>query len=75
MKAPAKSPFRIDPTGRLDVALYRLCTEHVLPLIEQRTGLQGLAAQLAPYAEAMIADTIPARSILPNPPKPRRRLC
>lgn len=75
MTTPSKSPVkRIDPTGRIDVLCYRLATEYLLPEIERCTGLSGLAAQLAPHAEAIIADMLPPKSILPKP-KPRRRLC
>jgi hypothetical protein len=66
---------RVDSRGRLDVLAYRLAERHVLPMIEARTGISGLAEQLKPYLEAFIADCIPQKSILPLPPKPRRKLC
>jgi len=70
VKAPAKP---LDPTGRVDVLVYNLVDRYLLPELEKRTGISGLAGLLRPHAEAIIADNFPAKSILPAP-KPRRRL-
>jgi hypothetical protein len=59
----------IDPTGRLDIAAYRLASEYFLPAAENLLRIPGLAQVLAPWAEYFIAETLPG-----PPPKPRRRL-
>lgn len=61
-----------DPRGRIDIAAFRIVSEVLLPKLEERTGLAGLADHVRPFAEAAIADLFPARSIFP---RPRRRLC
>ena len=63
----------VDPTGRLDIAAYRLATEFLLPTFERRVGVPGLAELLTPWAEHLIAEHVPAKNIF-KPPKPRRRL-
>jgi hypothetical protein len=62
----------LNPKGRLDIAAYRVVSEHLLPFCEGILGVPGLAQVLRPHAEALIAEKIPAVNVLA--PKPRRRL-
>ena len=70
-----KVPGGLKATGRLDVLAFRLVDEHLLPAIEARTGMAGLATQLRPYAETLIAEAIPPVDFLKPLRTPRRRLC
>ena len=63
----------VDPTGRLDILAYRLASGYALPCAESVMGVPGLARVLEPFAEAFIAEHVPAKNIL-KAPKPRRRL-
>lgn len=64
-----------NPQGRLDILAFRLCSEYLLPAIEGATQLPGLATQLRPYAESIIAEAIPPVDLLEEFRTPRRRLC
>jgi hypothetical protein len=64
----------IDPVGRIDVAAYRFAAEYALPWAERIMGVPGLASVLAPWAEVLIAEYVPAVNIFIAAPKPRRRL-
>jgi len=64
----------IDPKGRLDIAAFRVVSEHLLPACESTLGVPGLAAAARPFAEALIAELVPPVNVLKSP-KPRRRLC
>jgi hypothetical protein len=64
----------LNPKGRLDIAAYRVVSEHLLPFAEQILGVPGLAEHLKPHAEYLIAAKIPPVNIFKAPPKPRRRL-
>lgn len=68
-----KTAFPVE--GRLDILAYRLCERYALPAIESATGFAGLAGHLAPFAETLIAEAIPAVDILKPFRTPRRRLC
>lgn len=82
MRASAKTcpgvcgrPETTNPTGRLDVLAFRLADQYLLPAIEAHTGMAGLATQLRPYAETIIAEAIPPVDFLKPLRTPRRRLC
>jgi hypothetical protein len=65
---------RANPKGRLDIAAYRVVSEHLLPFAERILGVPGLAEHLKPHAEYLIAKKIPPVNIFEAAPKPRRRL-
>lgn len=73
-KPVVSAALPVNPHGRLDIALFRMVNEHVLPVIEQRSGIAGLADQLRPVAESFIGDLIPPVDVLKTL-RPRRRLC
>lgn len=62
-----------NPAGRLDIAAFRVVSEHLLPACEGILGIPGLAQTLRPHAENLIAETIPPVNVF-KAPKPRRRL-
>jgi hypothetical protein len=66
MKTTKNNP---DARGRLDIALYRVCER----VIDERVQNPVLAQFLKGHAETFISENVPAKSILPKPP--RRRLC
>lgn len=63
---------RANPKGRLDIAAFRVLTEHILPVCERTLQIPGLAAVLKPHAEALIAEHVPAVNVF-QPPKRKRR--
>lgn len=71
-QSPNRPKNRTNPAGRLDIAAFRVVSEHVLPVCERILGLPGFAELMKPHAEAAIAELIPPVNVLA--PKPRRRL-
>jgi hypothetical protein len=73
---------QVDPTGRIDILAYRLAERFLLPALEGALCAPGLGRILRPYAEAILAEMLPARPLFTRAqleavraPKPRRRLC
>jgi hypothetical protein len=53
-----------NPTGRLDVAAYRMA-ERLMGHLEKHSGIIGLCEHLLPMVESAIVDTLPGRSVIP----------
>jgi hypothetical protein len=59
--------------GRLDILANRLIDRYVLPAIEKKLGVPGLAGELRPIAREAVADCLPQHNIFR--PGKRRRQC
>lgn len=57
-----------NPTGRIDVAAYRVA-ERVLEQLERERGIAGLRDHFLPVIEGAIVDSLPARNLINEIPE------
>jgi hypothetical protein len=57
-----------DPTGRLDVAAYRIA-ERALEMMERQYNLAGLREHLLPCVESALVETLPTRNLMNEIPQ------
>lgn len=68
MKKPGVSLAKvIDPTGRVDVAAYRVA-ERVMQYLERNHQVAGLCEYLLPVVEDALREALPGRNLIAEMP-------
>lgn len=61
----AKSLQKADPTGRLDVLLFKML-DRLAEQAEKKYGLAGLSADLRPITERLVRKVVPMNKPIPQ---------
>jgi hypothetical protein len=65
---------KADPTGRVDVALYRLAGR-LMERLEREQGVQGLREHILPLVEDLIRQNVPVENMLPQEIQALVKIC